>query len=177
MTTPRSIFGVTVHQPWPWALAHPEKFAIPCRTLPRAFNAFAARVHGLQVHRGCLLAIHASEQWDEDAARWIVEHTDTHVPLAQTIDRGAVVAVAELVTTSRAARDVPRPEGGAVRDPWARTGALWYWYVRNVVPVEPVPCAGATGLWSLDVDVHARLRPAYAEGVRAMRARLGAVAA
>ncbi len=165
----RSIFGVTLDQPWPWALANPAKFAVPCRTLCRDWNPHTARAHGVQVHQGCRLALHASERWDEDAARWIVAHADTHVPLAQTITRGAIVAVGQLAKVTRTPLRVPTPEGSR-RDPWARTGFDWYWCLVNIVPVAPVECAGDVGLWTLDTHVHEQLRPAYAAGLRALRA-------
>lgn len=146
----RSIFGLTLHRPWSWCLAHPEKFAVGKVCENRDYSAYGyARKHGLNLRRGDLIAIHAGQRWDDEGAAWIQSVCDTSLPTKHATPTG-IVAVASLVAVTRQTLEVLDHERKPVRDPWAREEA-WHWYLDAVIPFyEPVPCAGSPGLWHLD---------------------------
>ncbi len=149
-TVSRSILGLTLHRPWSWCLAHPEKFEVAKVCENRDYSAYGyARKHGLNLRRGDLIAIHAGLKWDDEGAAWIQSVFDTSLPSKASQPTG-IVGLATLVAVTRQTLEVYDAEGKAVRDPWAREDR-WHWYLDAAIPFyEPVPCAGAPGLWHLD---------------------------
>lgn len=168
--------AITVKQPWAWAIAHGGK-------------TVENRSRGTS-YRGAL-AIHAGLSWSQRGAEdarvlnawtaWLSgRQTATPTPEhlrepweaadvldpdddreRQLIDRGAVIAVAELVDS--------HPDAGCCR-PWGESDyreasgrqrtAVHHLVLNDVRPVtEPVACRGALGLWWLPADVLAELRP------------------
>lgn len=167
----RSIFGLTLHRPWSWCLAHPDRFAVGKVCENREYSAHGyARKHGLDLKRGDLIAIHAGLKWDDEGAAWIRSTFDTSIPSKAQQPPG-IVAVATLAAVTRKTLEVYGANGEAVRDPWACEG-MWHWYVDAVIPLfEPVPCAGSPGLWHLDhtttVQVMEAVRRVESERARA----------
>lgn len=91
---------------------------------------------------GTRIAIHAGSKRDVES--W--EHCGD-VPWPITFSGApysAIIGVAALDEVRRA------PQG---EDPWW-VGPVG-WYFRDLVAIEPVPCKGAQGLWSLPADVDA----------------------
>ncbi len=143
MSAPCRIRGITVWQPWASLLACGRK-TVENRTWPP---------RGMQV--GDYLAIHAGTKRDEEswgAVHAIREELGTKgqwAPLGlpypmgfKSAPYGAIVGVAVLDEV----RTAPRGD-----DPWW-CGPVG-WYVRDAVPIDPVPCKGAQGLWTLPGDV------------------------
>lgn len=78
----------------------------------------------------------------------------------RAVPYGAIVAVATLDEVRRSARVID-----GAPDPWF-CGPVG-WYLRQITPIDPVPCRGAQGLWTPADDVLATVRDRY----RATRAR------
>lgn len=128
-----TLSGLTLWQPWAWAVAHGSK-----RIENRPWRPWPSIV-------GKLLAIHAAAKVDvvdeEYAAEWICARTGLVVPAASTLPRGAIVAVAR-VTGSVAASS----------DPWF-VGPFG-WQLDQVVALPtPLPCRGRQGLWPVPDEV------------------------
>ncbi|MEW1847663.1 hypothetical protein AB0392_57725 [Nonomuraea angiospora] len=128
--------GLTVHQPWAWAIAADLK---PVENRTRATR-----------HRG-EIAIHAGKRWDE-AGAWdwrIMGAAKSEEPLEpdERFVFGAIIAVAELVDVTRAGPS-----------PWAEPGQV-HWLLANVRPIgTPVPCRGWQNIWDVPPDVEAAVR-------------------
>lgn len=131
------IKGLTVHQPWAWAIADGHK-KIENRSWWTG-------------HRG-LLAIHAGKKWDLDAVRWMrMQPGLPDAPSMDDVPRGAVVAVVELVGVCGRSADKDRVvcECG----PWAQPRQI-HWQLKPTSPLAvPVPCSGKQGLWEVDLDL------------------------
>ena len=152
----RSLFGFSLSPVMAWALLNPDRFASPCRALATRKAVFAARVHGVDVRKGDLLALHASHsQYDLWRMRSVVlrlrEACDTTLPTEGAPYRalaGRVVAVATLTgATTRTGGDpwraAPLREAlGIDREYWAELSSV-------LVLPRPVESAGGAGLWSL----------------------------
>jgi hypothetical protein len=122
---PTTIRALTLHRPWAWAIAHNTK-----RVENRTWEPPKALV-------GQLLAIHAGQRWDADAAEWIdlcCMAAKGEVPPKDKHPTG-IVAVARL---SHVALD----------------GGAWFvgpvgWVLDDVVALpEPIDCKGKQGLWT-----------------------------
>ena len=132
------IRGLTLIRPWAWAVAYAGK-DVENRTWepPRAMV-------------GGFLAIHAGKKWDEDAAQGMRFDLGIDVPEEEDHPSGVIVAVARLAGVQHEA-----------------FGNQWFcgpvgWQLRDVVRIEPVPCKGAQGLWTLPHDVLALVRARFA---------------
>jgi hypothetical protein len=134
----REIRGLTLHQPWAFAIAHLDK-----RVENRTWEPPAWLVGGF-------LAIHAGKTFDREAALSLMEEFDEGVvppPRAASYASSAIVAVARVEEVRREPRGLD----------------LWWcgpvgWYLGEVVAIDPVPCRGAQGLWTLPPDVLATVR-------------------
>lgn len=181
----RRIFALTLIQPWAELIVRGPKRVENRSWAPR----------GMVV--GDYLAIHAgakvdAETWDGaadtadaagdlDGLPWLRSFADAYPPrrgnraaatalrdhIARAVPYSAIVGVARLagVETEK-----------APRDPWCFDPAAdpWFfgpvgWRLDNVVAFDPVPCAGAQGLWTLPPAVLAEVRERWAaarEGAR-----------
>lgn len=155
----RSVFGFDVSPVLAWCLLHPDQFATPLRALATRKAICAARVHGVDVRKGSLLALRASaSDFDLWRMRSVVlrlrEALDTNVPTEGAPYRalaGRVVAVATLAgQTTRTGGDAWRAPSlrealGVDGEWWAELGELY------ALP-RAVECAGGAGLWSVPRD-------------------------
>lgn len=163
MTT-RPIRALTILQPWAHLIVRGRK-----RVENRTWEP-AAR--GLRV--GDYLAIHAGMRFDlaswegayetmpDDEApelRALVESAVFSVPqragrelVATRVPYGAVVGVARLADVEDEAPEDEAPEDEAY---WC---GPWGWRLDAVQAIEPVPCKGAQGLWTLPPEVLATVR-------------------
>lgn len=159
ITSARPLRALTIIQPWAHLIVLGRK-----RVENRSWEPTA---RGLRV--GDYLAIHAGMRFDlaswegayetmpDDEApelRALVESAVFSVPqragrelVATRVTYGAVVAVARL-----AAVEDEAPEDEAY---WC---GPWGWRLDEVVAIEPVPCKGAQGLWTLPPEVLATVR-------------------
>ena len=150
------IRGLSVRQPWAWAICHGKDVENRSR---------ATRQRGL-------IAIHASQsapfQSDLEDPR-IVDLVEANgfrlddPPSAQ----GAVVAVADLTGCHADWTCVKRGIGafaGCMKWGTNAGDGQHHWLLANVRPLpEPVPCRGALGLWHLPDDVEKAVRAQLGE--------------
>lgn len=121
--------ALTLWQPWAHAIAYMGK---------RVENRGWPVPHWME---GRLLAIHAGKRIDEDAWR-VFEDNGVRIPHRDQLARGAVVAVAQVVSCVRTYDEL---------DPDQRK---WFfgpcgWVLRDIVPIEPIPMRGFQGLWKV----------------------------
>lgn len=141
------IRGLTIHQPWAWLIAQGHK---PIEN--RTWKPPASAVGGY-------LAIHAGKKFDPGEVRsdfqwaWI-NALPRHVGAFQSAlmerlasECGSIIAVARLTGWIDASAS-----------PWF-FGPIG-WTLADVVAIDPVPCRGAQGLWTLPPDVLARVERA-----------------
>lgn len=120
--------GLTLWQPWAWAIAHGGKRIEnrPWRPWPEVL--------------GKLIAIHAAARVDvateAAAAAFIHPRTGVVVPEAATLPRGAIVAVARVTGYVTASRD-----------PWFMGPVGW-----TLTDVVALPIRGAQGLWPMHAE-------------------------
>lgn len=127
----RPLRALTLHQPWAAAVAYLGK-DVENRT--RRTN-----------WRGLVL-IHAGARVDRDALRHVPADLTTGMP------GKAVVAVARITDA--------HPDCHGECSTWAQPGA-WHWQLADVVALtEPVPAAGAQGLWIPDTSLRSRVAQA-----------------
>lgn len=143
------IRGLSVRQPWAWAIAYAGK-DVENRSRRTTYRGLLAIHASLTVEHGVLMPTpaairkHLTAQRDQD-------------PRPQVT--GAIIAVAELY----GCHDAPQTGAGCSRSaimcsPWALEGQF-HWQLRMVRPLPmPVPCKGALGLWHLPDAAHAAIR-------------------
>lgn len=128
--------GLTVRQPWAWAIAHGGK-DIENRSWPP-----------LPLPDEHVLLIHAGKGFDDECCQSVAAKSGRSV--AEVTDGaraalGAIVAVAEIVGVCKGC--------SPACSSWSVTGE-WHWMLGNVRPLaEPVPARGALGLWRPDPEV------------------------
>ena len=145
------LFALTIWQPWAHFLVTGAK-----RVENRDWPPPKALV-------GQWIAIHAGKRYDKSGAYQIRAELDLDVPAADALPASAIVAVAVLD------RVVTEDNDGLVwDDPWF-VGAFG-WYLRDVTPIEPVPCPGARKLWVVRGPARAQVRARFLEA----RARMAA---
>lgn len=128
------IHGITIKRPWSWAIYHLNKRIENRNWVPR-------------IQKGHFLAIHAGEGWDA-CGRSFIDRVCRDglfagmVPEKDDCPTG-IVAVARY---------------GGLHNCLDQEDE-WYmgphgWILEDVVPlIEPIPCIGKQGLWSIDEDV------------------------
>ena len=124
----RDMRALTVKHPWAWAIARGPK-RIENRSWAPSWRG------RLFIHAGL------ARPTREDVrlcARWAGGVLPREVQAWCDDTAGCLVATAELV-------DVAPPEVH-VDDHWALPGYC-HWILRDVEPIEPVPCRGRLGLW------------------------------
>ena len=131
------MYGLTVIQPWAWAIAHGGK-DVENRSWPYP--------HELHRHR---IAIHAGKGYRPDAEEWLrYQLRRLVVPAEECHVKGAVVCTA--VLDGFADRITP---GG-----WYEGNGLVGWKLRDVLVLrEPVACRGYQKLWRLPSNVEAQV--------------------
>lgn len=134
--------ALTIWRPWTWAITHRSPLAK--RTENRTWNA------PWVLYRD--IAIHAGERYDDrDACDFITDILDERPPGKAQCPTG-IVAVTR-VAGFRGWDSIGSPDD----DPWLV--GPWGWQLDNVrVLVEPVPCKGAQGLWTLPPDLEVAVR-------------------
>ena len=139
-------FGLTLRQPWAWAVGALDK-----RIENRAWAPSALRVgHDW-------IAIHAGRSYDSEGGVWIREHFDVCVPSKGALPLGALVAIAQVV-------DVIDARSPLASDPWF-TGPVGWVLDRVTVLPSPIRCRGALGLWTLDEELVGEVRAQLWSGV------------
>lgn len=138
------IFGITVHQPWAWAIAagHAPVENRDWEPDPSMCPA------------GTWLAIHAGKRCDPQQIEWIWQRFGLRIE-AQDLVSGAVIALARFVGVRQ-----------TMDSPWF-LGPIG-WELAGTTPVKPVPCRGWPKLWSLSRAVRDELREQLIE-IRARR--------
>jgi len=120
--------ALTIKQPWLDAILYGTK-----RTENRTWSR--------KVDHGTSLGwiwLHASAAWDKEGERWMGAQ-QLHTPTLGA-PRSALLGLAFVHTISN---NVDKK-----RDPWAF--GPWCWGLSAVVPLlDPVPCKGALGLWTV----------------------------
>jgi hypothetical protein len=139
MTT-RPFFGLTLHRPWPILIARGIK-KIENRTWSPEGRLLP----------GEWFAVHAGKKYDDRCS-----------PMAQRLGVDLEIffdkklgAEAHIVAVARYAGVVTTSE-----DPWF-FGPVG-WVLDQVVPLEPIPCKGAQGLWPVPPAVADKCRAAFA---------------
>jgi hypothetical protein len=140
--------AITVQQPWAWAIIHGGK-DIENRS----------RIGTWRPARGQRVAIHASQRWSDTGAHsgliWeaLAEIGWTAGPRALKDDPRGLLTFGAIIGTAtvagvHSARSCCRP--------WGEAGVT-HLVLADPVPVEPIPCRGALGLWTVPDDIAARL--------------------
>jgi hypothetical protein len=116
------------------------------------------------------LAIHAGKRYDREAADSIDEIFGL-IPAHESdrVRAGAVVGVVQLVGWIHEGPTacVTEHPGISHEDAVALTESDWFygpyaWVFENAVEIEPVPCRGAQGLWTLEPRVEQIVRARWA---------------
>lgn len=130
------ILGLTIHQPWAGLISTGVK-NIENRTWKPGYDVI-----------GSYIAIHASQSYQYFDS-FIIERRYGIKTTPQESPTGAIVAVArltEILTDSD--------------DPWFY--GPYGLVLTDVVPIQPIPCAGARRLWQLTPHLLQNVRQAYA---------------
>lgn len=135
--------AITVRQPWAWSIVYAGK-DVENRT-----RNIAGDYRGpIAIHAGLTLA-------DDDAAVWEMPEyrdrfdTETSVVRHRVDVRGAIIGIGRLWAVHQAT-----PGNGCCprSTPWGMPDH-WHLCLSNVVPVDPIPCRGALGLWTPELPV------------------------
>lgn len=143
----RSLYALTLHRPWPWAICYANK-----RVENRTWKPPVSLI-------GCWIAIHAGKTFDRECAADIdaPEEAERH-PLG-------IVALAKLVGVA---------EDGSKLS--LEQCISWWigpvgWLLDNVIVFDkPVPCKGAQGLWVVTGDALEQCREQFRRSKLATKA-------
>ena len=130
----KTIRGITLKQPWAWAIRNAGK---------RVENRTWAPPESML---GNYLAIHAGNNIDREGLSVLRERFSLSLP--ESLVCGAIVAVARL--------DYVVDDNSAGNDPWY--GGPFGWHLDDVTPIEHVACSGARRLWNLPPSVLRKVR-------------------
>jgi hypothetical protein len=155
--------AITSQQPWAWAIIHGGKDIENRTTIGTWRPAIGQRI-----------AIHAGQRWSDrgpqfepllDAWRswvtneasgmqgWCVLRRDS-----LAIELGAIIGTAELVDVHPAAGCcAPWGEASYTEHGGAKRVDVVHLVLEHPRRVEPIPCRGALGLWTVPYDIAARL--------------------
>jgi hypothetical protein len=136
---PRQLLGLTLWRPWPILIAKGIKRIEnrPWRPEPR-------------LQAGEWFAIHAGKKYDIDCSPLAVH---LGIPPETFFDE-RLGAASSIVAVARFAGVVTKSD-----DPWFF--GPFGWVLDQVVPLDPIPCKGAQGLWVVPSDIAERCRAAY----------------
>jgi hypothetical protein len=131
----KTIMGLTLMQPWAAAIVHGPK-----RIENRDWQPPAGMI-------GHYLAIHAGKKYDKrwETELFIWDQMNCDFPFSAGHVHSAIVGVARL-------KEVVEQSS----DPWFF--GQFGWVLDEVVAIDPIPCSGKQGLWTLPADVLACLR-------------------
>lgn len=135
------IYGITLQQPWAWCIAHAGK-----RIENRTWRPWC--------DNGTYLAIHAGKTIDRESVEDLRSHGIEVPPQFETS-----VAVAQLEGCAQSDTGVPEDQLEWWSGPFA-------WLLCNVVLIDPLPCRGMQGLWTIPPPVLADLRDRWRAGRR-----------
>ncbi|WP_333745547.1 hypothetical protein [Streptomyces sp. IBSBF 2950] len=131
--------GLTVKQPWPWALLQPDGKNVENRTwrIPPALL-------------GATVLLHAGQKVDQDALSDPRITALPGVPDLEDFVTGAIVAVGRLAEC--------HAETDGCCAPWGDrtvTAQIFHWQIADLQPIEPIPYTGSLSLWhpSPDLDL------------------------
>jgi hypothetical protein len=144
--------GLTLRQPWAWAIADQGK-TIENRTWKTNYRGLVAIHAGARVDDIDTLPV-SEAQAALDSFHEAAESAGRLPREAIRIRLGQVVAVAELTGIHPATEcAVPGPPPVRLCSPWAVHGEF-HWQLANVRPLaEPIPWKGALGLWRVPDDL------------------------
>lgn len=125
--------ALTLHQPWATVIAHHGK-----RLENRPWKPFASII-------GKRIALHAGKVFDPTVAMFCKDRLG--ITLRSDVPTGAIVAIA---TVQGFVTGIHGHKSEWYFGPYA-------WELADVIPIDPVPCKGAQGLWSLPLDVRAEV--------------------
>ncbi|MCF1592439.1 hypothetical protein [Streptomyces muensis] len=126
-----AVRGLTVKQPWPWALLQPGGKNIENRTWPIPPALLGATV-----------LLHAGQKVDRDA---LSDPRITALPDVPDLDdfvTGAIVAHGRLAECHE--------EKGGCCAPWGDPTVLdpiFHWQIADLRAIEPIPYTGSLSLW------------------------------
>lgn len=142
-----SLRALTLWRPWTWAICYAGK-----RIENRPWRA-------PQTIMNQYLALHAGKTYDKGCVALMRELGLSEPPPAETCPQG-IVAVCKVVrsfsTIVENEHDLERLRdvvGGIYPDQRQWVFGPSCWVLDEVTPIEPVPCKGAQGLWSVPEDV------------------------
>lgn len=135
------IRGLTIQQPWAWAIAIGNK-PVENRTWRPPEKML-----------GQYLALHAGKELDTEARAWMARVCGVNAPPDEELRCGAIIAVARLARVTSIADDADTLRGA---NRWAQGPVCWW--LEEVLPVEPIACRGHQGLWELEPETLAALR-------------------
>lgn len=149
-----AIRGLTLKQPWAWAVAHLGK-DVENRTWQTHYRGLIAIHAGMTTEYGVIMPFPAAIRAHINAQR--DDSPDLKV-------RGAIVAVALLHDCHLDAKCTDLRTGRVgFCSPWAQRDS-WHWRLKVTAVTEPVPCRGALGLWNLPDDVDELVRARLPRG-------------
>lgn len=166
--------GLTVIQPWPWAICYWGKpvenrtWAPPAALIGERFAIHAGKLPGPRASGafgGSAWAEVASAIESIDAEGLIPVGAPTLTPAHMFCASSAIVATVRLagwVTPNphhyrTASIDDGQRVRNAARSPWF-SGPIGWVLADKVVLPTPIPCRGAQGLWTVPPDVGVRVR-------------------
>lgn len=150
----REIRGLTLIQPWAWAIVHSSK-----RVENRTWTPPPWLIGGY-------VAIHAGKKVDEDTVDHLNEMLDDEDRNGEILEpdklvTGAVVGVALLAGYVSDDEAPPERFEHILESQWY-SGPVGF-VLEDVTPIEPVPCRGAQKFWRLPEYVLRDVRGAWKE--------------
>jgi hypothetical protein len=128
--------GLTLHEPWNWAILHAGK---PVENRP---------VRLPEKLKGKWIALHAGKTYDHDGAAWIRKTFGIEVPAESALRKGVITALVRF-TDSRRPEDIRPPESLDLSGRWA-FGPWCHVVGEKFILPEPIPCRGMQGWWPVE---------------------------
>lgn len=136
--------ALTLWQPWAYAITHLGK-RVENRSWPPPPAAFQGPI-----------ALHAGKRYEADAFGELGRELDQVVDLDE-VYRGGIVGTCRIVDVVRSPDDLPVGQ----RRWWV--GPVG-WVLDDVRVLEPIPCRGWQGLWTVDEALRLTVLGALEEG-------------
>ena len=168
------IRGLTVRQPWAWAIAHAGK-DVENRTWAPPNNLLGGY---LAIHAGKTLDVEAKQEL-QDAIRFQTRPElalPDDLSVLHNMPTGAIVAVVRLLGVARQGTETvttytASSSYGAIGPDWdspwlnRRAGTFGWILDQLVVLPNPVPCRGMQGLWTLNAQTLVAVRNEWARAL------------